>query len=311
MRPVLASQDLAPGSELQDRSVRLLQEWVPWSGQVSRWEAERFRFDHTGARNRPYGRDPDPFWYLREPTEDPDPAAGDRPFVSSALPDCNEEYFEHADAIETAHAAGGRLCVMELGANYGRWCVIAASAHRRLRPDGCFHLLGIEGVPVHYQWMRQHFADNAIPPSSATLINGAVWSETGCASFDVACGDQHEGNWRGQSIGATPGGRSVLVRTYAFRDLLMCEDRWDLIDVDVQGAEITVLGSAIGELDARVRKVHVGTHGPELEAALRVLFDRLGWIKIWDYPTHRTVDTYAGRMEFVDGVQTWMNPRFL
>jgi hypothetical protein len=83
----------------------------------------------------------------------------------------------------------------------------------------------------------------------------------------------------------------------------------DLIDLDVQGAEFVVLRGAISALNEKVKRVHIGTHGHEIELELRTLFRQNGWYKLNDYACHSTETTPWGDVTFDDGVQTWINPR--
>jgi hypothetical protein len=82
----------------------------------------------------------------------------------------------------------------------------------------------------------------------------------------------------------------------------------DLIHCDIQGAEADVFEHAEPDLDAKVRRVHVGTHGSDVESRLRRLFESAGWEKINDYAAGTVAETPWGRMTFQDGVQTWANP---
>jgi hypothetical protein len=84
----------------------------------------------------------------------------------------------------------------------------------------------------------------------------------------------------------------------------------DLIDIDVQGAELQVLEVGAESLDEKVKKVHIGTHGPEIEAGLRSLFGRLGWRCARSFACGSTANTEWGAIAFQDGVQTWVNPAY-
>jgi hypothetical protein len=83
----------------------------------------------------------------------------------------------------------------------------------------------------------------------------------------------------------------------------------DLIDSDLQGEDWVVL-SHNPNLLSRVKRVHIGTDSEIEEKRLRKLFSRLGWIKILDYPGRGERATYVGTVSFVDGVQTWINPKY-
>ena len=84
----------------------------------------------------------------------------------------------------------------------------------------------------------------------------------------------------------------------------------DLIDADLQAAEIELL-DCMDLLTSKVRMVHIGTHGIEIEARLRERFQQWGWICQWDFSLKGERETPFGPIAFDDGVQTWINPEFL
>jgi methyltransferase FkbM-like protein len=98
-------------------------------------------------------------------------------------------------------------------------------------------------------------------------------------------------------------------RAVSLTSLLQRFERVDLIDLDVQGAELDVLRAAATELDRKVRRVHVGTHSLENEVGLREVFRGLGWISRNDYSLQATHPTPYGEISFGDGVQTWINAK--
>jgi hypothetical protein len=53
--------------------------------------------------------------------------------------------------------------------------------------------------------------------------------------------------------------------------------RIDLVDMDIQGAELEVVSSTTRVLEEEVKRVHISTHLAAIEAALRDLFSSLGW----------------------------------
>lgn len=103
----------------------------------------------------------------------------------------------------------------------------------------------------------------------------------------------------------------MLVRGITLNTILRDLPRVDLVDLDLQGAELDVLGASVERLDAQVKRVHIGTHGADIEDGLRALFGAHGWWLVNDYPCHSRSSTPYGEIEFQDGVQTWVNPRTL
>jgi hypothetical protein len=139
----------------------------------------------------------------------------------------------------------------------------------------------------------------------------------------------HAATWCGQAIDPNAGqasrpslsrrlterrrrsGRAIVpVRAITLRRLLQRHEAVDLIDLDVQGVEAEVLEAAEGELDQKVKRVHVGTHSADNEHRIRALFGRLGWARLNDYAVADQAETPYGLIAFQDGVQTWLNPRF-
>ena len=242
----------------------------------------------------------------------------------------HEDYFEWIDLLESIMAAKDRYTMMELGAGYGRWSVRAAAALGQLRGLP-FHLVAVEGEPKHYRWLEQHMSDNHIAPDARTLIQGVVSDHRDDVLFYVGrpSGERDDpASWYGQAIiqpheavdEAPPGHyegeevfplksgwKSVKARSYLLTDILPETDRIDLIDLDVQGEELKVISAAIEALDRRVARLHIGTHSHEIEAGLRELLSRHGWECKTDYPCAQTNETPWGPVQFVDGVQSWVN----
>jgi FkbM family methyltransferase len=245
------------------------------------------------------------------------------PIHDPGYPGVDNEYFEWIDVLETVLDAKDRFTMVELGAGYGRWLSYGAAAARAIGLD--YALVGLEAEPTHFRWLAEHLRDNSIPADRCTLVEAAVDSDDGWVDFWV--GDSI--NWYGQRIESqTPTGRPGLrdrlvrtrdavtrrrslrrVRALSLRSVLAEFELIDLIDVDIQGAEVDVLTAAPEVLDAKVKRVHVGTHSVENEAALRRFFTELGWKNLNDYSCFSEVETPWGAVEFQDGVQTWINPR--
>jgi len=251
--------------------------------------------------------------------------------VTPPYPIFNEEYFEWVDILESVEAATDNYVMIELGAGYGRWSVRAALAAAR-RSSCTFQCVAVEAEPVHFRWMVDHFRDNGISPEDHDVIWAAVGAQPGFVPFWIGEPD----GWYGQAIASKTRdplpsprmrrrlkARSVLGRPPAvsateksllwvpcvtLTELLAPYPEVDLIDLDVQGSEFDVLAPAIGLLNERVRRIHIGTHSTQIEEDLRQLFSAAGWEKLNDYPCQSRVPTPYGDITFGDGVQTWLNP---
>lgn len=223
------------------------------------------------------------------------------------LPPLDEEYHEWIDVLEAVIAAQDSFTMIELGAGFGKWIGRAGLAARLYHDQMPLKLIGVEAEPTHFQWLQQHLTDNGFGPESYELIEAAVDAEDGEVVFQV--GDP--GANYGQSI--VREGSAVesvkRVRAVSLNRILSQLDQVDLIDLDIQGEEYRVLSSAINALNTKVKRIHIGTHGEQIERDLRALFRMHGWYKLNDYACQKTQMTEWGEVVFGDGVQTWINPR--
>ena len=221
-------------------------------------------------------------------------------FVKVANPPIDTEYFEWIDLLESVTAAQTRFTMLELGAGYGRWVVNAAAAVRSYSGIPAT-LVAVEAEPTHFRWLEQHCRDNGV---AAQLLHAAVSPVAGEVEFAV--GDP--AGWYGQAIadGTWSPEQTETVGAITLSSLLAQHERVELIHMDVQGVEADVLEEASVEL-RRVSRIHVGTHGRMQEERIRTLFSDLNWQSQQDYPSASSSRTPWGKMEFQDGIQTWIN----
>jgi FkbM family methyltransferase len=253
--------------------------------------------------------------------------------IRTEPPGASEDLLEWVDVLESVAESGASFTMLELGAGWGRWLVNAAAAARRLDPERALRLVGVEAEPTHFRWLVRHFRDNGLEPREHMLVRAAVAARDGSVKFQR--GDAAD--WYGQSIerddpaaklagpvsrvlrwgrnaaanrlALAPDSRRVRrTRAVSLRTLLAPLDHVDLIDADIQGVEADVFEAAADAIDAKVRRVHVGTHGPEIEERLRALFGGLGWDCRFDYAAGTRAPTEWGPVDFEDGVQSWLNP---
>jgi FkbM family methyltransferase len=232
------------------------------------------------------------------------------PMVGPPLP---HEAFEWMAVLDAIAEATEKLTMVEVGAGFGRWSVRAGAAARRYRPDLRYHLVAVEAEPTHFDWLRLHLEDNGFGNSSSRgtchLVNAAVSGQAGEEDFYV--GDAAA--WYGQALvrSENVGAAAAVepVNTVRLSDLLQPLDRVDLIDMDIQGAELEVLTEAAASLK-RVRRIHVETHSAAIDERLpRVFREAAGeWCLIAAAPLGARQATPLGEADFgAGGVQLWHN----
>ncbi|MFZ1992599.1 MAG: FkbM family methyltransferase, partial [Solirubrobacteraceae bacterium] len=144
---------------------------------------------------------------------------------------------------------------------------------------------------------------------SCKLIEAAVSREPGRESFFF--GDAR--GWYGQALvrPENEGAPAPItqVRTITLSSLLAPLDRVDLIDLDIQGAEVEVLAEAAPAL-GHVRRVHVETHSVGIDEKLPDVFEQAAgnWRQELAFPLGATRTTERGVADFTGGgVQLWRN----
>lgn len=225
----------------------------------------------------------------------------------TGYPPADEELFEHIALLEAIDTAEEDFTMIELGAGYGRWMVQAAKAAKQ-RNLPC-HFVGVEAEPGHYQMMIEHFLNNGIDPNNHRLIEAAVSDHDKEIRFVTGSPRASWGHkiYR-DNIEWDPNWKEVkVVRAISLTTILRDLELVDLIDLDVQDEEYVILAAARDALCEKVKRIHIGTHGRQLERNLRILFGELGWTCEFNYPCNSETDTRYGRITFQDGVQDWSN----
>jgi FkbM family methyltransferase len=254
---------------------------------------------------------------------------------TATTPEFDEEYFEWIALLEAVAAAQGCFTMIELGAGFGRWVVRGGLAAKQR--GLAFKLVAVEAEPAVYAWLRQHFANNGIPPEEHMLLNGAATENAGEVRFNIAgprgseWDERNPNGWYGQHMTAThdlavageadgsyyglpvlrhaTGWRSIGVPGVSLSGLLRKLDMVDLIDMDIEGEELPIVTTNIKTLNRQVKRLHIGTHSKEIEAGLREVLGSNGWQCTADYSLFSKAQTPFGEISFENGAQTWVNPR--
>ena len=230
----------------------------------------------------------------------------------------NEEYFEWMDILNSIVKSEEYFTFVELGAGYGRWSARAymAALSFGIKPEK-ITLITVEADPKHSQWCKKHLNYNGVDSKQHLHFQSAISNYCGETDFFVQKPDftreESEKNWYGQAIAKSgwEGAKTERVGVITLEQIFESIPNLiiDLIDSDLQGEDWAVL-SHNPNLLSRVKRVHIGTDSEIEEKRLRKLFNGLGWTKILDYPGRGERTTYVGTVSFVDGVQTWINPKY-
>ena len=221
--------------------------------------------------------------------------------------------------------------MLELGAGYGRWTSRAALAAFQLQKEVRLGLA--EPDPKHKMWLKQCMEDNGISLGSYKVFGDAIGGKRGECIFIVELPESSRTkNWFGQAIARPENGKLntaeelyygvpkmrevdgagyIKVRQIVFSDVLQEYDDVDIVDMDIQGAEADAIEEGITLCTQKVRRLHIGTHGHDIEARLRLILNNSGWICLRDYPCGQTNETEFGPISFTDGVQSWINPKLM
>jgi len=252
--------------------------------------------------------------------------------VKAPLPGIDEEYFEWIDLLESVSLAKGSFTMLELGAGYGRWCVRGALAARQKKIP-LIRIGAVEAEPVHVKWLAKHIYNNRINKYEYKIYDGIVGNSDEPVYFYVGQpGKQINSSaqeWYGQAkakdyekikhtepgaydgkplVTYKSGWKAVEVSQIPFKSILFEYNFIDLIDMDVQGDEYEIVSGDIGEINKKVKRLHIGTHSSKIESDLVKLLSHNGWKCLRNFHCGKTNQTPYGNIYFVDGVQSWVNP---
>jgi len=256
-----------------------------------------------------------------------------------------EGWFEAVDWVIAAREARERYTMITLGAHYGAQAVGAYRALQAVNPLPC-KLVAVEPVPGNYEWIQRHLRNNGIDPARQWLVPLAISDSTAPLFFPVggpgigsnncystnelaARRDYAEGfigagraeealrnlllhNTTGLTKDLAPGhdfkAEIKLVSAITLAELLGPFELVDYLEADIQQSEILVFPPFIEALRRKVRRIHIGTHGGDVHAALVRLFAEDGWEIVFDYAPNSRHDSALGAFETNDGVLTVRNP---
>lgn len=143
---------------------------------------------------------------------------------------------------------------IDIGSNKGDYALLAAS---QIGPHG--KVIAIEPEPKNCYWIKKSIAANAF--SNIELIEAAAAERTGSARLFLG----KKSGWHSLRKGAGSTDETIEVKTIALDDLDGGSLNADLIKIDVEGAEHSVLSRAADLVD-RCRPVIILDLHPHLGA---------------------------------------------
>jgi FkbM family methyltransferase len=228
-------------------------------------------------------------------------------YEEPSYPAFDEEYFEWVDLLQAVELAHGLFTMLELGAGFGRWTARgAAAATQRGLP---YTFVAVEAEPTHFEWLIQNLQDNDVKLENCRLIRAAVTSKDGKVAFKIGDPANDYGQYIGGSTQVDTLHSQIEVEAVSLSTLLQPLEHVDLIDMDVQGAELEIVQASLEPLNQKVRRIHIETHWEALDSALLKLFRSQGWKPHFIYASNTADKTPWGRINFQGGVQSWLNPR--
>ena len=229
---------------------------------------------------------------------------------------------EWGGALRAALDADDEISIIELGAGWGPWMVSVGAAARQ-RGIKKFHFVGVEADLQHHEWIKDHFRDNGFDPAEHQLIHAIVGPRDGFADFPVI--DAPSEDWGSKAnyspptawtrlkaklkgrIPVNPGMRRL--RCLSLETLLKPRDFVDLVHCDIQGSEAETLAAGMMAMNAKVKRLVVGTHGRDIEQKIMVDMAAHGWI-LENQEACKFVQAGSKMALYMDGCQTWRNSRF-
>lgn len=202
---------------------------------------------------------------------------------------------------------------MELGAGWGPWLIASQAAARRRGIDR-LDLTGVEGSADHHAFMIDNFRNNGLDPADHQLHHAVAGPEDGIVVFPKLNAAQEDYGASAvfddsERAAAALRGDLEELPSISLRTLIGDKPRVDLIHIDIQGHEEPVIAAGIDLLNARVRRLVIGTHSRTIEGHLFDLLHANGWICESELPC-ALMPMMDGRLHLAtDGEQVWRNDR--
>ncbi|KQX22741.1 MULTISPECIES: FkbM family methyltransferase [unclassified Sphingomonas] len=235
-----------------------------------------------------------------------------------------QEYSLHGTSewigtLRSVLEAGKSFTAIELGAGWGPWLIASRQAAlARGIKDRNIDLIGVEGSADHHAFMLDNFRTNGLDPAKYRLHHAVAGAQDGIASFPklnaaeedygafASFGEDKMGVDR---MTAAQHGELEEIPCISLATLMADKKRVDLLHIDIQGHEEEVLRAGIEVLNAKARRVVVGTHSRAIEGHLFDLFHANGWVCESEVVCELKPLMDGTRALWVDGEQVWRNDR--
>lgn len=224
---------------------------------------------------------------------------------------------EWAGALRAVELSGKEFTIIELGCGWGCWLNNTGVAARRAGRS--VQLVGVEGHVGHIQFARESCATNGFKSSELTLIHGIAAGKNGIALFprQSAAGT----HWGLEPVlNASYRQRKEARSSLKYEEIPMVsldtvanvKQRIDLLHIDIQGGEATLIEDCMPLLNSKVSYIVVGTHSRQIEGRIFDSMLSAGWVLEIERPAiYSLQDGNPQPLLTVDGVQGWRNPRLL
>ena len=266
-------------------------------------------------------------WFPSPPQTDPGPQMTNNVVLTYAngglLPDpLGDDWYEWVDVLEAINAAQNGFAMIELGAGFGRWVVNAALAVQRHKTgiSGPLWLCAVEPSPTRFSWMRQHFQDNGLNPDDHCLLRCGVSVDGAPAVMPAETHVDARNGYGNRLFQVSPLATRIVLRDRNDQPVghdkiktqtigqIIGRRTIDLLDMDIEGDEFIALEPFTDLLAAQVRRIHIGTHAPEIERQLCTLLTDTGFVLTRFLRCNDRNHTRNGVVTCLNGVQSWFNP---
>lgn len=221
---------------------------------------------------------------------------------------------EFGAALRSVDLARNTFTMIELGCGWGCWMNNTGVAAKKKGLS--VNLIGVEGDPGHVAFATEALTANGFRPGEYTIHHGIAASTAGKALFPL---QEHSGaSWGleplfdvsdADSEALLKGGKYMSLQQHVLNDIARDLERVDLLHVDIQGGEQTLIPSAMPFLCEKVAYLFIGTHSRQIEGLMMDCLLKAGWILEIERPAIISAGARPGIV--VDGVQGWRNPRLL